>query len=92
MNYYRQHPKDGGRYCFQFVSSHLDAGRTGVFQLIGGYPIPGLDCMGYTHPSPSAKRALATRVRYASCVHAGGLFNFESSLYVFVLRVRSNRA
>ena len=30
--YYRPHPKDGGRYCFQFVSSHLDPGG-------GGYPI-----------------------------------------------------
>ena len=40
-DFYRPHPKDGGRYCFQFVSSHLDWG--------GGYPIPGLD-WGVPHP------------------------------------------
>ena len=32
---YRPHPKDGGRYCFQFVSPHLDGGG-------GGFPISGL--------------------------------------------------
>ena len=30
-NFYRQHPKDGERYCFQFVRSHLNRG--------GGTPI-----------------------------------------------------
>ena len=33
--HYRSHPKDRGRYCFQFVSPHLDGG--------GGVPRPGLD-------------------------------------------------
>ena len=32
--YYRPHPKDGGRYCFQFVFQSTLAG--------GGYPISGL--------------------------------------------------
>ena len=31
--YYRPHPKDGGRYRFQFVSSHLDEGGGGVYRL-----------------------------------------------------------
>ena len=34
---YRPHPKDGGRHCFQFVSSHLDQVQK------GGYPISGPD-------------------------------------------------
>ena len=33
---YRPHPKDRGRYCFQFVSSHLHGGDR-------GHPIPGPD-------------------------------------------------
>ena len=44
-----QHPKDGGRYCFQFVSPQLDGGnpipsqdRGNPFQVrTGGIPIPG---------------------------------------------------
>ena len=38
--YYHPHPKDLGRYCFQFVSPHVD----------GGYPHPSW-WRGYTHPS-----------------------------------------
>ena len=34
---YCPHPKDGGRYCFQFVSSHLDGGGGTPSQVwIGG--------------------------------------------------------
>ena len=47
---YRPHLKDGGRYCFQFVSSHLRGvsqsglgeGGTPSQVWLGGYPIPGL--------------------------------------------------
>ena len=38
---YRPHPKDGGRYCFQFVCQFTSRG--GVPQSgLGGYPIPDL--------------------------------------------------
>ena len=40
-DFYCPHPKDEGRYCFQFVSSHLDRR--------GGTPIPGQDGGGYPH-------------------------------------------
>ena len=48
MHFYRPHPKHGGRYCFQFVSSHLGGGipQSGL----GGYPIPGLARRGYPIP------------------------------------------
>ena len=47
--YYRPHPKDGGRYCFQVVSPHLDRGGGTPSQVqVGGYPISGL--RGYPHP------------------------------------------
>ena len=36
-NFYRQHQKVEGRYCFQFVSSHLDRGGGGL-QWEGGTP------------------------------------------------------
>ena len=42
-NFYRPHPKDGGRYCFQFVSSHLDGAGTPSFLIgpgRGGNPYP----------------------------------------------------
>ena len=57
-NYYRPHPKDGGRYCFQFVSPHLGGGvpQSGlggtpsqVWLGGGGYLIPGL-AGGVPHP------------------------------------------
>ena len=40
---YRPHPKDGGRYCFQFVSPHLDVGGAGGVPqvwLVEGVPSP----------------------------------------------------
>ena len=50
LHYYRPHPKDGGRYCFQFVSPHLDGGggetpsnQWGIppsFLMGAGTPIP----------------------------------------------------
>ena len=36
--FYRPHPKDGGRYCFQIVCQSTPRRGAG-----GGYPIPGLD-------------------------------------------------
>ena len=30
LSFYHPHPKDGGRFCFQFVSSHLDWGGGGI--------------------------------------------------------------
>ena len=53
VNYYRPHPKDGGRYCFQFVGPHLDRGGRGTRSSLGwgGTPSPGgtptLDGGGY---------------------------------------------
>ena len=49
VNIYRPHPKDGGRYCFQFVSPHPGGGGVpgpgGVggsqVQVKGGVPGPG---------------------------------------------------
>ena len=54
--FYRPHPKDLGRYCFQFVSSHFDGGGggweyphpadgegPGTPFLGQGTPIPGQD-------------------------------------------------
>ena len=41
--YNRPHPKDGGRYCFQFVSSHLGKG--------GGMGWPTFHLMGECLPS-----------------------------------------
>ena len=43
--YYRPHPKDGGRYCFQFVSPHLDGG------VGGGTPDTALDGGGGPDPA-----------------------------------------
>ena len=40
-NHYRPHPKDGGRYCFQFVSPHLDGGGVPGPGRGGGVPGPG---------------------------------------------------
>ena len=48
LNIYGPHPKDGGRYCFQFVSPHFRGG--GVPHLRSGsgeYPISGLGGGGY---------------------------------------------
>ena len=48
LSCYRPHPKDGGRYCFQFVSSHFRGvpqsglGRGVPHLRSGGYPISGL--------------------------------------------------
>ena len=42
FNYYRPHPKDGGRYCFQFVCQSTYGGGTPVRSGWGGHPIPGL--------------------------------------------------
>ena len=62
--YYRPYLKDGGRYCFQFVSSHLDGwGLYPILLLMGGgrYPIPGQDG-GYSHPR-SGKGVSPSQIR-----------------------------
>ena len=62
---YRPHPKDGGRYCFQFVCQFtprlrrdtqpgLDGGGRGECPrkvwMVGGVPWPGLDGGGISQP------------------------------------------
>ena len=50
FDFYRPHPKDGGRLCFHFVH-HLGGGGYPISGLGGGYPIPGLG-RGYPIPGP----------------------------------------
>ena len=40
---YRTHPKDGGRYCFQFTPRRGGGYPIWLTQWTGGYPIPDLD-------------------------------------------------
>ena len=43
QHFYRPHPKDGRRYCFQFVCQFTSRGGGTPSQVWpGGYPIPGL--------------------------------------------------
>ena len=63
VNYYRPHPKDGGKYCFQFVGPHLDREGRGTRSSLGwggtpssgGYPnlgwgrVPSLRSGGVPH-------------------------------------------
>ena len=39
-NIYRPHPKDGGRYCFQFVGSHVEVHLSGVPHARSGQGVP----------------------------------------------------
>ena len=51
--FYRPHPKDGGRYCFQFVCQSTSQGGGGVAPSqvwLRGVPIPGLAGGGVPHP------------------------------------------
>ena len=58
LSCYRPHPKDGGRYCFQFVCQSTSRGvpQSGL----GGYPIPGL-AGGVPHPR-SGQRGTPSQV------------------------------
>ena len=60
---YRPHPKDGGRYCFQFVSSHLD--RRGVPHLTDG------GGRGLPHPRSGEGCTLSQVQRGVPCCKSG---------------------
>ena len=50
---YRPHPKDGGRYCFQFVCQFTPRRGGGGGTMVGGVPRPSLDGGGGGSPARS---------------------------------------
>ena len=50
---YCPHPKDGGRYCFQFISPH--PGGSQVQVQVGGYPVSGPGGPRFRYGSPRSR-------------------------------------